>query len=95
MSVFSLAKHQNEFEATSVVHRCKSTTEYDRREDPLDCGPRCRGGNCGGDLEAESSLVLAMLSELLSATARAKVLRLEMIGRFDIPQPLLRLLSHT
>ncbi|PON39634.1 hypothetical protein TorRG33x02_342230 [Trema orientale] len=53
----------------------------------LACG--CSGGSGGGDLDKDSSLVLLLLSELLMATAKASVLRLELIGLFDIPLPLL------
>lgn len=74
-------------------------------EPALPCG--CSGGRCGGDLEAglefESSLVLQqllLLSEPLIAIAKASVLRLELMGLFDIPPPLLlsgkfRFLSQT
>lgn len=79
--------------APSLLHCCKSATEYDRQGEAIDRG--CSGGNEGGDtefeleFEFESSLVLLRLSELLMATARASVLLLELSGRFAIPQPLL------
>lgn len=82
-----------------VAHCCKSAKDKDLDaqkclggdvftwNDALACG--CSGGSGGGDLDEESSLVLLLLSELLIATAKASELRLELMGRFEIPPPLL------
>ena len=59
-------------------------------KDVLVCG--CNGGSRGIEVEVESSLVLEILSELLMATARAKMLLLELIGLMGL---LFLFLSHT
>ena len=59
-------------------------------KDVLVCG--CNGGSRGLEVEVESSLVLEILSELLMATARTKVLLLELIGLMGL---LFLFLSHT